>query len=185
MKTTSAIGAGAALMAFMLAGIGLAAEGGTLFERIGGKDATFAITKDLITRVKADPRIAKKFARSDEERLQYSISGYLCIVLDGDCNYPGESLKNAHQGLGVTAGEFDAFMEDLGAALDERKIVDPDRAAVLKALASARATVVESQAKTTGTDLPASFRPAPPLKFAEPAAPAPAPEPAPAPAPAP
>ncbi len=141
-----------------------AEEAATLYNRIGGKDGTTAITKDLIARAQADARIAKKFARSDAERLQRNLRDYLCVVLEGDCGYDGENLKNVHKGLGITGSEFDAFMEDFAAALDAQKIVDPDKAAVLKAFASSRGTVVEVPGKNTGTELPGAFKPAPPLK---------------------
>jgi hemoglobin len=147
-----------------LAGAARAEDAPTLYTRIGGKDATFAITKDLVARVQADERISKKFARSDAGRLETNLRGYLCVILEGECNYNGEQLKTVHKGLGITSGEFDAFMEDFGAALDQQKIVDPDKASVLKAFASSRASVIESPAKTTGTELPAAFKPAPPLK---------------------
>lgn len=162
--------------ALLTSSVAMAGNADTLYGRIGGKEATLAITKDLIARVKADARIAKKFARSDAPRLEYNLNGYICIVLEGDCGYAGENLKTAHKGMGVTAAEFDAFMEDVGAALDQQKIVDPDRAAVLKALGSSRATVVEVQGKNTGTELPAGFKPAPPLNFKEAPAAQPAPQ---------
>ena len=152
-------------MVLLLATAAVRAEdAATLYSRIGGKDATAAITKDLIARVQADERIAKKFAHSDADRLQTNLRNYLCVILDGDCNYGGENLKTVHKGLGITSGEFDAFMEDFAAALDKQMIVDPDRAAVLKAFASSRPAVTEVAAKTTGTEVPAGFKPAPALK---------------------
>jgi hemoglobin len=65
--------------------------------------------------------------------------------------------------MGVTAGEFDALVEDLVATLDEFDVPKPEEDEVLALLEPMRADIVEIESPETGTPLPASYQPAPAL----------------------
>jgi hemoglobin len=72
-------------------------------------------------------------------------------------------MRDTHAGMKVTNGEFDAFIEDLEAALDEFKIPETDQRELLDLLMSLRGEIVEVKSLETGTPLPDSYQPAPPL----------------------
>jgi hemoglobin len=59
-------------------------------------------------------RINQKFARTNLDRLTKEFIDQLCQDTGGPCTYTGLSMKQSHTNMGVTNGEFDAFMEDLG-----------------------------------------------------------------------
>jgi hemoglobin len=65
--------------------------------------------------------------------------------------------------MGVTSGEFDAFMEDLVATLDEFKVGKTERDELLNLLRPMRAEIVEVDSSQVGTPLPSAFAPAPAL----------------------
>jgi hemoglobin len=65
--------------------------------------------------------------------------------------------------MGVTNGEFDAFMEDLAAVLDDFKVGKAEQDELLNLLRPMREDIVEVDSSQVGTSLPSSFRPAPPL----------------------
>jgi len=65
--------------------------------------------------------------------------------------------------VGVTAGEFDAFVEDVVAVLDQFQVPNAERDELLGLLGPLRPEIVEVESPQTGTMLPDSFEPAPPL----------------------
>jgi hemoglobin len=65
--------------------------------------------------------------------------------------------------MGVTSGEFDAFIDDLVAVLDDFKVGKAEQDELLSLLRPMRAEIVEVESSQTGTPLPSAFTPAPPL----------------------
>lgn len=72
-------------------------------------------------------------------------------------------MKQAHTDMGVTAAEFDAQVEVLGASLDHFNVSQAEQDELLGLLAPMRDDIVEVESQETGTPLPAAFQPAPPL----------------------
>jgi hemoglobin len=142
----------------------------SLYERLGGRDAIKAVVDELAIIVTADQRINKKFARSNPERLKFEVVEKICEVTGGPCKYTGRDMKTAHKNMGVTEGEFNAFVEDLVKALDKFNVGATEKNELLNILAPMKSQIVEVKSQETGTPLPASFKPAPPLKSTKPMA---------------
>jgi len=147
---------------------------GTLYERLGGKDAISAVVDDFAGNVLADTRINKKFAKTNAPRLLANLKDFVCFATNGPCKYTGLSMKESHKNMGTTGGEFTALVEDLVKTLNKFNVPQAEQKELLGALAGLRGDIVESESSATGTPLPSSFRPAPPLGGA-PVATAPAP----------
>src|SRR5437764_9139104 len=93
----------------------------TLFDRLGGMDAITAVVQAFRDRVAKDDRINLKFARTDLARLTKMLLDQVCEATGGPCQYLGRSMKEAHAGMGVTTGEFEALVKDSVATLDQFK----------------------------------------------------------------
>src|SRR5258708_37392507 len=85
----------------------------SLYERLGGIDAITAAARAFEDRAARDDRINQKFARTNLDRLTKEFVDQLCQDTGGPCTYTGLNMTEAHTNIGVTSGEFDAFMEDL------------------------------------------------------------------------
>jgi hemoglobin len=72
-------------------------------------------------------------------------------------------MRQAHTNMGVTSGEFDAFMEDLVATLNDFNVGKAEQDELLNNLRPMRAEIVEVESPQVGTSLPSAFTPAPPL----------------------
>jgi len=70
-------------------------------------------------------------------------------------------MRAAHDAMGVTAGEFDALVEDLVATLDEFNVPKAERDELLGLLGPMRSDIVEVESAETGTPLPEGYRAAP------------------------
>ena len=138
----------------------------TLYERLGGHDSINAVVDDFVARCAADDRINGKFARTDIPRLTQMLKDQVCMASGGPCTYAGRSMSDTHRGMGVTAGEFDALVEDLVATLNQFAVPQAEQSELLGILGPLRSDIVEVESSDTGVPLPDSYQPAPPLAVA-------------------
>ena len=135
----------------------------SLYERLGGTDALSAVVDAFRDRVGADDRINAKFARTDMARLRKMLIDQVCEAAGGPCTYNGRSMKEAHAGMRVTSGEFDALVEDLVATLNQFKVGKREQDELLAVLGPLKPEIVEVISKEVGTPLPDGFQAAPAL----------------------
>jgi hemoglobin len=136
---------------------------GSLYERLGGKDAIAAVVDDFVARCAADGRINGKFARTDIPRLKKMLIDQVCEASGGPCTYSGRDMKETHTGMGVTSGEFDALVEDLVATLGRFDVPKAEQDELLGLLGPMKNYIVEIESSETGRPLPESYQPGPAL----------------------
>ncbi len=135
----------------------------SLYERLGGLEAIMAVVDSFVARCAGDDRINKKFGRTDVSRLKKMLVDQVCEATGGPCTYTGRGMEETHDGMQVTAGEFDALVEDLVATLDGFDVPKPEQDELLALLGPMRDGIVEVESAETGTPLPDTYRPAPAL----------------------
>jgi len=133
----------------------------SLYERLGGLDAITAVVDSFVGRCAGDDRINKKFGQTDVPRLKKMLVDQVCEATGGPCTYSGRDMRETHDRMGVTAGEFDALVEDLVATLDEFDVPRAEQDELLGLLGPMRGDIVEVESPETGTPLPASYQAAP------------------------
>lgn len=135
----------------------------TLYDRLGKGPAITAVIDDFVARCAADSRINPKFARTDVPRLKAMLVEQVSAATGGKVQYTGRSMSDTHRGMGVTAGEFDALVDDLVATLKKFNVAEADQTSLLDVLGPLRADIVEVESPETGTPLPDTYQTAPPL----------------------
>jgi hemoglobin len=135
----------------------------SLFERLGGLNAITAVVEAFRDRVAADDRINLKFVRTDLGRLTKMLVDQVCEATGGRCSYRGRSMKEAHAGMKVTTGEFNALVEDLVATLNQFKVPGAEQQELLGILGPLKSEIVEVDSGEVGTALPDGFQAAPAL----------------------
>jgi hemoglobin len=136
---------------------------GSLYERLGGIDSITAVVENFRDRVAGDDRINQKFARTDLGRLTKMLVDQVCEAAGGPCKYTGRSMKDAHEGMKVTNGEFDALVQDLVATLNHFKVGKKEQDEILGVLGPLKPDIVEVESSEVRTPLPTTFQPAPAL----------------------
>lgn len=136
----------------------------SLYERLGGIEAITAVVDSFVARCAGDDRINPKFERTDVPRLTKMLVDQVCEATGGPCTYAGRDMKETHDGMGVTAGEFDALVGDLVATLDEFNVPKAEQDELLGLLAPMREDIVEIESPETGTPLPETYQAAPALR---------------------
>jgi hemoglobin len=135
----------------------------TLFDRLGGSAAVTAVVDDFVARCAADDRINQKFARTDVPRLKAMLVDQVTAATGGPATYTGRSMAETHDGMGVTAGEFDALVGDLVATLDQFSVPSAEQNELLGILGPLRSDIVSVESDATGTPLPDSYKASPAL----------------------
>lgn len=138
----------------------------SLYERLGGGDAIVAVIDDFVGRCAGDGRINGKFARTDIPRIKAMLVEQVTAATGGPGSYSGRSMAETHDGMGVTAGEFDALVGDLVATLNAFNVPDAEQQELLGILGPLRSDIVEVESPATGTPLPDSYQSAPALPTA-------------------
>ncbi|MEO8290271.1 MAG: group 1 truncated hemoglobin [Gaiellaceae bacterium] len=133
----------------------------SLYERLGGIEAITAVVDSFVARDAGDDRINSKFERTDVPRLKKMLVDQVCEAAGGPCTYTGRNMQEAHDGMAVTAGEFDALVENLVATLEEFNVPQPEQDELLGLLGPMREDIVEIESTETGTPLPGAYQAAP------------------------
>lgn len=122
----------------------------SLFERLGGKEALAKVVDTFMKNVAADTKINKRFAKLKGDKMdafKEKVVDQLCEVTGGDCTYEGKSMKDAHKGMKIKEDEWNAFVADLKAALDEHEIAADDQADLMALLGPMHDDIVEVKPK--------------------------------------
>jgi hemoglobin len=135
----------------------------SLYDRLGGVDAITAVVRAVVDRQMKDDRINQKFARTNEDRLIKEFIDQICQATGGPCTYTGRNMTETHHNMGVTSGEWDAFVEDIVTVLSDFKVGKTEQDELLNILAPLRPEIIEVESPQVGTPLPSAFIPAPPL----------------------
>jgi hemoglobin len=135
----------------------------TLYDRLGGRNAVVAVVDDFVARCAADSRINPKFARTDVARLKAMLVEQVTGATGGPATYTGRGMHETHDGMGVTAGEFDALVADLVATLKQFNVPEAEQQELLGILGPLRSDIVEVESPATGTPLPQNYKNAAPL----------------------
>jgi hemoglobin len=122
----------------------------SLYERLRGKTAITAVVDEFVGRVAADNRINHFFASTAANPAQLAafkgkLVDQICQAAGGPCTYAGRDMKTAHQGMGITAADFNALVEDLVGALDKFKVGAAEKDQLLGVLGPMQGAIVEKR----------------------------------------
>jgi hemoglobin len=102
-----------------------------LWDRLGGEKAVRAVVVEFLTTAAKDPKanIDRKgeypLTKDRAARVEQQLVELVSMVTGGPLKYTGRDMKNAHQGMGITAAEFDAAAVHLIAALKKFNVPQP------------------------------------------------------------
>jgi len=118
----------------------------TLYARLGGYDAIAAVADDLLPRLMTDPQLGRFWANRGADgirREKQLLIDFLCASAGGPLYYTGRDMATSHKGMGISAGDWEAFLGHLRATLDKFRVPDGERRDVLAFVESTKAAIVE------------------------------------------
>jgi hemoglobin len=93
-----------------------------VFEQFGGEQGLVALMDVFMTRLVADPRTRRFFADADQAAIKKHLVEQFCAILGGGCAYTGRDMRTAHKGFDIGRDQFNALVEDLQKAMNEKGI---------------------------------------------------------------
>ena len=120
----------------------------SLYDRLGGVYNIATVVDDLIDRVMVDPRLNAN-PHVDEAHHRVSAAGFkflvtelVCEATGGPQKYSGRSMGDSHRHLMITAGEWDAFMDDFQQTLDQFEVPGGEQDELKAIVQSTREAIV-------------------------------------------
>lgn len=120
----------------------------TLYERLGGIYAIAAVVDDFIERIMVDPRLNAN-PLVDEAHHKVPKAGFKYLVTEmvgwatgGPQKYTGKSMRESHEHLKITAGEWESFMDDFRQTLDKFQVPAAEQGELFAIVESTYADIV-------------------------------------------
>lgn len=120
----------------------------SLYERLGGVYSIATVVDDLIDRIMVDPRLnANKLVDEAHHRVspagfKYLVTEMVCWATGGPQKYTGRTMRDSHQALMITAGEWQAFLDDFQQTLDRFAVPQAEQAELKAIVDSTRSDIV-------------------------------------------
>lgn len=114
-----------------------------VLDQFGGEAGLTTLMDDFMDIMLANPELAPFFEFSDQALVKRQLVEQFCVILGGDCVYTGRDMKESHEGLNITRGNFNALVEDLQTAMDRQGIPFRAQNQLLAKLAPMHREIVE------------------------------------------
>ncbi|UQA59101.1 group I truncated hemoglobin [Polyangium aurulentum] len=128
----------------------------SLYERLGGVFAVAAVVDRLIERVlvndvlNANPIVNERHHAKPKAGFKFLVTELVCQATGGPQRYSGMAMPESHRHLGITPAEWDAFLVDFHATLDEFSVPPTERAELLAIVESTRGDIVTAPLPVLG-----------------------------------
>ena len=119
-----------------------------LYDRLGGVYSIATVVDDFIERLlvnnilNANPAISEARARVPKAGLKFHVTALVCEVTDGPCKYTGRAMKEAHQHLNITEGQWQAMLADFQKTLDKFKVPAKEQGELITIVGSTKKDIV-------------------------------------------
>jgi hemoglobin len=119
-----------------------------LYERLGGIYSIAAVVDDFIDRImddarlNANPKVDDAHHRVSRAGFKYLVTEQVCWAAGGPQTYSGRSMRDSHEHLAITSGEWEAFLDDLRQTLDTFGVPEREREELFAIVDSTRPEIV-------------------------------------------
>jgi hemoglobin len=123
-------------------------SGPSLYERLGGVYAIAAVVDVFIDRImdnprlNANPRVDEAHHRVSRAGFKYLVTEMVCWATGGPQRYTGRSMADSHSHLHITPQEWQVFLDDFRATLDQFRVGAAEQAELFAIVDSTRRDIV-------------------------------------------
>jgi hemoglobin len=118
----------------------------SLYSRLGGYDAIAAMVDDLLPRLRSDELLRRFWVSprsvDTHNRERQLAVDFIAAAAGGPMFYLGRDMKASHTGMGITKGDYAAFMRCLAVSLDTFNVSEPERSEVVAFVTSLEPEIV-------------------------------------------
>ena len=119
----------------------------SLYERLGGYDAIFAVTNDLLDRMAKDPQLGRFWQHRSTDgvkRERQLIVDFLCASTGGPLYYKGRDMTLSHKGMRISESDWTIFLKHADATLKAFNVPKAEYDDVVAFVQSTKADIVEA-----------------------------------------
>jgi hemoglobin len=109
---------------------------------MGEQAALDKVVENLINIIGQDDVIFPHFANSNVSYFRKSLTLFLCDIVDGPCQYSGDTMQDIHRGMYINKNQFNHFVELFIEAMDASDISYPIQNELLARLAPLRKNII-------------------------------------------
>lgn len=91
----------------------------SLYDALGQQEGIANITHQMILNFAQDERVKHRFKGVNMQKFKIGFTNYVCALVQGPCEYQGDSMKTIHAGYNYTNTEFNAIVDDLILAMEQ------------------------------------------------------------------
>jgi len=119
-----------------------------LYDRLGGVYSIATVVDDFIERLlvnhtlNANPAINQARAHVPKAGLKFQVTVLVCEVTGGPCRYTGRAMKESHQQLNITEGQWQAMVVDFQKTLDKFKVPAKEQGELITIVDSTKTDIV-------------------------------------------
>jgi hemoglobin len=99
-----------------------AAAADDLYRDLGERPGIAKIVDTAMERWLVNPQISYTFDNLNLQRFKARLTDQICELTGGPCRYTGRNMYLSHKGLHISAGEFNALVEDLQDAMEAERV---------------------------------------------------------------
>lgn len=114
----------------------------SLYDELGQYEGIENIVRELIFVIAKDERVKPRYKGVNMQHFKKGLSDYICELSGGPCEYQNENMKLVHAGHNYTNTEFNAIVDDLILAMENRGVPVTTQNRLLALLAPAYKDVV-------------------------------------------
>jgi hemoglobin len=120
----------------------------SLYDRLGGVYAIAAVIDDFIDRImdnprlNANPKVDEAHHRVSRAGFKYLVTEMVCWATGGPQQYSGRSMRDSHEHLDITEGEWQVFLDDLQACLDTFAVPQAEQSEIFALVNSTKGDIV-------------------------------------------
>jgi hemoglobin len=115
---------------------------GSLFARLGGREAIVATVEQFYERVLVDEELKPFFAHTNMTWLKLRQTQFMVQAFGGPAEYKGKAMKPAHAKMKIEPRHFQRVAQHLWGTLGALKVSKPLIGEVMKAVASLQPDIV-------------------------------------------
>jgi hemoglobin len=115
----------------------------SLYSRLGGTANVTAFVTDTIDHAASDPHLQHTFEGVNLGRVKAHFVEMVCELTGGGCKYSGDTMHDAHAGLGATESQFYVLVQLLRDSMRRHGVPLSARNELLQILAPMKRDIVE------------------------------------------
>ncbi len=116
----------------------------TLFDDFGGMQTLNAVMEQFVWNLADDARVNHYWAESNIDRFMEKTTEHLCHLMDGPCEYTGDTMARTHKGMQLDDADFYAVSENLIEAMEAVGVPTGAQNRLLKRLVPLFSDIVEN-----------------------------------------